>query len=79
MNRFKKELKRKGVMLENDYPHLPYEISDNIFVEGVVVDSEKCTVTRYTNVLEDRWKMLKDGTILPWYTMDEITKRNGWM
>lgn len=41
MNRFKKELRKHNVMLECDYPWLPYEE-----LETVIVDSEKCTVTR---------------------------------
>lgn len=47
MNRFKKELRKNGVMLECDYPWLPYEHRGCPALEGVHVDSEKCTVTRY--------------------------------
>lgn len=79
MNRFKKELKKHGIRLENDFPCLPYEIGNNIWIEGVTVDSEKCTVTQWTNVLESKFKMLKDGSVIPWYTTEEITKRHGWM
>lgn len=47
MNRFKKELRKNGVMLESDYPCMPYEEKGCPALEGVVVDSEKCTVTTY--------------------------------
>ena len=46
MNRFKKELRKRGVMMENDYPYLPYGS-----LETVEVNSETCTVSCYYNVI----------------------------
>ena len=51
MNRFKKELKRHGVMLEHDYPYLPYEEKGGVSLDSVIVNSEKATVTHVYNVI----------------------------
>lgn len=42
MNRFKKELRKRGVKLECDYPCLPFN-----GIETVVVDSANATVSTY--------------------------------
>lgn len=42
MNRLKKEIRRKGVKLELDYPFLPFN-----GLECVKVDSEKATISEY--------------------------------
>ena len=42
MNRLKKEIRRKGVKLEQDYPFLPFN-----GVEAVKVDAEAATVSVY--------------------------------
>ena len=46
MNRFKKELRKHQVMLECDYPWLPFE-AGSVTLESVVVNSEEASVTRY--------------------------------
>ena len=70
MNRFKKELRKKGIKLGCDYPCLPYFIKGKsvfepgyIFVDGVHVNAEKATVTTYYNVIWQTEKMLRDGTL----------------
>ena len=51
MNRFKKELRKRNVMLECDFPYLPYDTSKGVTVETVRVNSELCTVTKhYTSI-----------------------------
>ena len=77
MNRFKKELKRKGVRLEGDYPFLPYEVGDNIYMEGVSVDAETATFTEYLNVIVTRFRMDRHGEIMAWYTKEELKMRKG--
>ncbi|MBR6358033.1 MAG: hypothetical protein IKS11_00135 [Lachnospiraceae bacterium] len=42
MNRFKKEVRRRGIKLECDYEFLPYNE-----IETVVADAEKATVSTY--------------------------------
>ena len=42
MNRLKKEIRKKGVKLECDYPFMPYD-----GLEAVKVDTEKATVGWY--------------------------------
>ena len=42
MNRLKKEIKKKGIMLESDYPFLPFN-----GIEAVKVDSELATLSTY--------------------------------
>ena len=47
MTRFKKELRKRGVKLECDYPYLPFELVGTT-LECVVVNSELCSVTEIT-------------------------------
>ena len=42
MNRLKKEIRKKGVMLECDYPYLPFN-----GIEAVKVDSEQVALSIY--------------------------------
>ncbi len=42
MNRLKKEIRKKGVMLESDYPFMPYN-----GIETVKVNSEQATISTY--------------------------------
>lgn len=51
MNRFKKELKKRGVMLEQDYDYLPYPVDKHVVLEGVVVNAETATVATYYNTI----------------------------
>lgn len=63
MNRFKKELRRKGIKLECDYLWLPFEVSKNIYLEDVYVDSQRATWTEFYNVIDERYQLNRDGTI----------------
>ena len=63
MNKLKKYLRTKGVKLENDYPWLPYEVANNIFIEGVYINSEKATITTYYNVIMNQQQLNRDGSI----------------
>lgn len=49
MNRFKKELRKRGFKLENDYDYLPYEVEYYMVLDSVVVDTEHCTFTEHYN------------------------------
>lgn len=42
MNRLKKEIRRKGIKLESDYPFMPFN-----GLETVIVNSEKATISEY--------------------------------
>lgn len=42
MNRFKKEIRRRGVMLESDFDYLPYD-----GIETVVVTAEQASYSVY--------------------------------
>lgn len=71
MNRFKKELRKKGVKLECDYPMLPYFIKGKscfevgyIFVDGVSVDAEKAEFTVHLNILNQRTRVLRNGNFV---------------
>lgn len=49
MTRFQKEIRKRGIKTEKDYPYLPYDINGGT-IEGIVVNSEKCRVKIYYNV-----------------------------
>lgn len=67
MNRFKKEVRKKGVKLENDYMYMPIAVCNNLVLESVIVVAEKAKVSLcYTcGVIE--------------YTMDRSGNLNGYM
>lgn len=49
MNRFKKEIRKKGFKLECDYPWLPFE-EKTVFIEAITVDAENCLLKQHANV-----------------------------
>lgn len=70
MNRVKRELRKKGIRLESDYPYLPYFIKGNsifepgyIFIDGVSVNSETATVKVYLNTITQIIKLQRDGSL----------------
>ena len=63
MNRFKKEVRKKGIQLESDYPWLPYEVSHNIYVEGVYVNASTAIVVEGTNVMNVKYVMTRSGEL----------------
>lgn len=47
MNRFKKEVRKRGVKLENDYMYMPIDIGNNLVLDSVIVKSERAKVSLY--------------------------------
>lgn len=69
MNRVKKEFKKKGLLLENDYPFMPYYLKGKscfepgyIVLESVVVRPEGVLV-RHLNVGIEIYWLHRDGSI----------------
>ena len=50
MNRFKKELAKRGYKMEKDYISMPYSTDNNYTIEGIKVDAEHCRLITYYNV-----------------------------
>ncbi len=74
MNRVKRELRKKGIRLESDYPYLPYFIKGNsifeqgyLFIDGVSVNSETATVRVYLNTITHIIKLQRDGSLMEDY------------
>ena len=70
MNRVKKELRKRGVKLESDYPWMPYFIKGNsifdrgyIFIDGVSVDSEKAKVRICYNTIHEVLTLKRNGKL----------------
>ena len=70
MNRFKKELRKKGIKLEADYPCLPFYIKGRscfepgfIYIDAVIVNSEKATWTECLNVVNITSRLNRNGQI----------------
>lgn len=63
MNRFKKEVRKKGVKLENDYIFMPINVGNNLVLESVIIETEKAKVSLcYTcGVIE--YKMDRSGNL----------------
>ena len=67
MNRFKREIRKK---VKLDFPYLPFYLKGKsvfetgyIFVDGIVVDSEKATAYRFLNIGTEVYTMHRDGTV----------------
>ena len=63
MNRFKKEIKKKGIKLESDYLYLPYN-DGRLTVEAVDVNTETATVKIYYTSIVMRYVMRYDGALI---------------
>lgn len=63
MNRFKKYVKSKGVKLSCDYPWLPFEEKNYIFVEDCLVNKSTLQVVKYLNIGNVIITFNRDGTI----------------
>lgn len=66
MNRLKKELRKKGVILENDYPFLPFPKNGTALLD-VKVDSENCIVTEFYTSIIIRMQLRDNGKIVMWH------------
>ena len=51
MNRFKKELRKRGIKLECDYPYLPFDVSESVTLEAVTVRPDQAYISCYYNVV----------------------------
>lgn len=47
MNRFKKELNKRGYKMEKDYDSMPYESWDGTTLDAIVISAASVTYTRY--------------------------------
>ena len=65
MNRFKKEIRKKGIMLESDYLFLPYE-KNGAILEGVYVDSVNCIVTFFYTSIIVYARLNRNGKFIYW-------------
>lgn len=70
MNRIKKEFKKYGFKLENDYEHLPFYLKGNSFMDrgyillyGVQVISEQAKLVRFLNIGVEVNTMNRDGSV----------------
>lgn len=65
MNRFKKELKRRGFKMECDYPWLPYDMG-SASLQAIIVDAEHCAVIDVYDVIVERYEFGRDMKLLPY-------------
>lgn len=65
MNRFKKELRKKGIKLACDFEFLPFEVShsNNIYIDDVIVNTENASITIVYNTLVDTVILKRDGSL----------------
>lgn len=63
MTRFKKEMKKKGWKFSEDYTWLPFETSNNIFIEDVDCNEEKAYIFEGTNVSAIRFFIGRNGEV----------------
>ena len=67
MNRFKKELVKKGININPEM--LPMDIKGrfgqpgHIFLDDIRVNTEKAEVTEYLNILTNKYRMLRNGEL----------------
>ena len=76
MNRFKKFLISKGIEINPEM--LPMDIKGrfgqpgHIYLEDVVVNSEKAQVTEYYNVITNKYQVLRNGNLEDIYENDDM-------
>ena len=70
MNRFKKELMRKGIKLEHQFDCMPYEVRSGIIIDSIIVDSENAIIHMYYNVIDLHYHMERNGSIVDVPTID---------
>ena len=63
MNRFKKELRKKGVKLESDYLYLPCPYGESLILEGISVSSEQAKFIKHFTCGSVLYKMDRKGNI----------------
>ena len=70
MNRVKKEIKKKGIKLESDYPYLPFYLKGKSCFEpgyllliGIQVKSETTEVFESLNTMTVRYKLTRKGEL----------------
>ena len=64
MNRVKKELRRHGIKLENDYPGLPWD-----GIQAVIVQSDLARVKVVHTSIVNVWELTRSGDLVnvEWY------------
>ena len=64
MNRVKKELRRRGVKLENDYEYMPYD-----GIQAVIVQSDLARVKVVHTSIVNVWELTRSGDLVnvEWY------------
>lgn len=70
MNRIKKEFKKRGFKLENDYEYLPYYLKGKsvmdrgyVILDAVQVVREQAMLVRVLNIGIEIYSMQRDGSI----------------
>lgn len=64
MNRFKRELKKRGFKIANDFEYMPVWFENQaVLLEAVRVNAEKCTVTYLYNVATEVWHLQRSGEV----------------
>ena len=63
MNRFQKELNKRGYLTEKQLPCIPYETQKGIFIEAIRIDAERCSITMVTNVITQSIYFERDFSI----------------
>lgn len=66
MNRFKKELVKKGFQLKSDFPldvKGRFGEPGYIYLDDISVDTEKATVTEWYNIIVNKFQVLRNGNI----------------
>ena len=66
MNRLKKELVKKGLFWEYN----PDNYSNGVCLENIVINSEKCIVSWYYNVVDLHFQLMRNGEIIELLTDD---------
>ena len=65
MNRFKKYIQKSGFRLEQDCDQLPLQVANNIYLDAIIVNSEKATIKYIYNCDDITLKLQRDGCFIP--------------
>ena len=61
MNRFKKEIRKRGYTMACDYyPYLPYPLTESVYLESIIVSTEQASIYRCYNVATEKITFMRN-------------------
>ncbi len=63
MNALKKYLRKKGVIMDHEYPYMPFEVTPGVILETVTINPETAEVWYVYNITTEHLRLGRDGEL----------------